>query len=73
MGVKNGLPAQEHLLVIPLVELKKRILSKATWTAVGIGRHQSEVMDRVLARSGDGIRTGLEVKRPDHQRTTCKQ
>ena len=28
MGVKNGLPAQEHLLVIPLVELKNAYFQK---------------------------------------------
>ena len=59
MGVKNALPAQEHLLDILHGELM-RVLPHATWTAAGIGRHQSEVMDWVLARGGDGVRTGLE-------------
>ena len=59
MGVKNAIPAQEHLLDILLGELK-RVLPKATWTAAGIGRHQSEVMDWALARGADAVRTGLE-------------
>jgi 3-keto-5-aminohexanoate cleavage enzyme len=59
MGVKNAMPAEEHLLDTLLAELK-RILPKATWTAAGIGRHQSEVMNWVLARDADGVRTGLE-------------
>ena len=48
-----------HLIDILLGELR-RVLPKATWTAAGIGRHQSEVMRWVLERGGDGVRTGLE-------------
>jgi 3-keto-5-aminohexanoate cleavage enzyme len=59
MGVKNAMPAEEHLLDILLAELK-RVLPRAIWTAAGIGRHQSEVMRWVLERGGDGVRTGLE-------------
>ena len=59
MGVKNAMPAQEHLLDILLSETR-RTLPKATWTAAGIGAHQSQVMQWVLARHGDGLRTGLE-------------
>jgi uncharacterized protein (DUF849 family) len=59
MGVKNAMPAEEHLLDILLAEMR-RVLPKATWTAAGIGRHQSEVMNWVLARGADGVRTGLE-------------
>ena len=59
MGVKNALPAQEHLLDILLGELR-RVLPEATWTAAGIGRHQAEVMAWVLARRAGGVRTGLE-------------
>src|SRR3954467_6256496 len=59
MGVKNAMPAEEHLLDILLGELR-RVLPKATWTAAGIGRHQSQVMRWVLERGGDGVRTGLE-------------
>ena len=59
MGVKNALPAEEHLLDLMLAELK-RLLPHATWTAAGIGVNQARVMDWVLARGGDGVRTGLE-------------
>ncbi len=59
MGVKNALPADEHLLDLMLGELK-RVLPRATWTAAGIGANQARVMDWVLARGGDGVRTGLE-------------
>jgi 3-keto-5-aminohexanoate cleavage enzyme len=59
MGVQNAMPAEEHLLDILLGELK-RVLPKATWTAAGIGRHQSKVIEWVLARRGQAIRTGLE-------------
>jgi uncharacterized protein (DUF849 family) len=59
MGVKNALPAEEHLVDILLGELK-RVLPQATWTAAGIGRHQAEVMRWALARGADAVRTGLE-------------
>jgi 3-keto-5-aminohexanoate cleavage enzyme len=59
MGVKNALPAEEHLLDILLGELK-RVLPRPTWTAAGIGRHQAEVMRWALARGADAVRTGLE-------------
>ena len=59
MGVKNALPADEHLLDLMLGELR-RVLPQATWTAAGIGVNQARVMDWVLARGGDGVRTGLE-------------
>ncbi len=59
MGVKNALPAEERLLDLMLGELK-RVLPHATWTAAGIGRNQARVMEWVLARGGDGVRTGLE-------------
>ncbi len=59
MGVKNALPAEEHLLDLMLGELK-RLLPNATWTAAGIGVNQARVMEWVLARGGDGVRTGLE-------------
>jgi 3-keto-5-aminohexanoate cleavage enzyme len=59
MGVKNAMPADEHLLDIMLTELK-RVIPAATWTAAGIGRFQSEVMRWVLERGADGVRTGLE-------------
>jgi 3-keto-5-aminohexanoate cleavage enzyme len=59
MGVKNALPAEEHLLDIMLSELR-RVLPKVTWTAAGIGASQARVMEWALARSADGVRTGLE-------------
>ncbi len=59
MGVQNAMPAEERLLDLMLGELRHQ-LPKATWTAAGIGRHQAEVMEWVLARGGDGVRTGLE-------------
>ncbi len=59
MGVKNALPAEERLLDLMLGELR-RVLPHATWTAAGIGANQMRVMEWVLARGGDGVRTGLE-------------
>lgn len=59
MGVKNALPADEHVLDIMLAEIR-RILPRATWTAAGIGINQARVMDWALARGADGVRTGLE-------------
>lgn len=59
MGVQNAMPADEHLLDILLGELK-RVLPNATWTAAGIGPHQNTVMNWVLARGANAIRTGLE-------------
>ncbi len=59
MGVKNAMPADEHLLDVLLAETR-RTLPQATWTAAGIGAHQARVMDWVLARGGVAVRTGLE-------------
>ena len=59
MGVQNAMPADERLLDI-LLEESRRVLPHATWTAAGIGPNQSRVMEWVLARGGDGVRTGLE-------------
>ncbi len=59
MGVKNAMPADEHLLDIMLDELR-RVLPHATWTGAGIGANQARVMEWVLARGADGVRTGLE-------------
>ena len=58
LGVKNAMPALERLLKI-LFEEAKVALPDMTWTAAGIGRHQSEVADWALAMGGH-IRTGLE-------------
>jgi 3-keto-5-aminohexanoate cleavage enzyme len=59
MGVQNALPADERLLDI-LLDETRRVLPHATWTAAGIGPNQARVMEWVLARGGDGVRTGLE-------------
>ncbi|HEY8611105.1 MAG TPA: 3-keto-5-aminohexanoate cleavage protein, partial [Roseomonas sp.] len=59
MGVKNAMPAEEHLLDLMLGELR-RVLPEATWTAAGIGVNQARVMEWVLARGAQGVRTGLE-------------
>ena len=59
MGVKNAMPAREHLLDILLNETR-RALPQATWTAAGIGAHQAPVMQWALARGADALRTGLE-------------
>ena len=59
MGVQNAMPADERLLDILLGETR-RVLPKATWTAAGIGVNQARVMEWVLSRGGDGVRTGLE-------------
>ncbi|MBS0561484.1 MAG: 3-keto-5-aminohexanoate cleavage protein [Proteobacteria bacterium] len=59
MGVRNAMPAEEHLLAILLGELR-RVLPKATWTAAGIGANQMRVIEWALRRGADGVRTGLE-------------
>ncbi len=59
MGVQNALPANERLLDILLSEAKT-LFPSCTWTAAGIGRNQSIVMDWALSRGADAIRTGLE-------------
>ena len=59
MGVKNAMPAEEHLLDILLME-SRRLLPRATWTAAGIGANQSRVMEWALSRGADAVRTGLE-------------
>ena len=59
MGVKNAMPAEEPLLDLLLAELR-RILPQASWTAAGIGRYQTPVMEWALARGAAAVRTGLE-------------
>ncbi|WP_288586399.1 3-keto-5-aminohexanoate cleavage protein [uncultured Methylobacterium sp.] len=59
MGVKNAMPADEHLLDILLAETR-RVIPGATWTAAGIGREQARVMGWALSRGADAVRTGLE-------------
>lgn len=59
LGVKNAMPAEEHLLDVLLAE-KQRILPHATWTAAGIGKFQLPAMNWALARGADAVRTGME-------------
>jgi 3-keto-5-aminohexanoate cleavage enzyme len=59
MGVQNAMPADEHLLDILLAETR-RVIQGATWTAAGIGRFQTPVMNWALARGADAVRTGME-------------
>ena len=58
LGVRNAMPAVERLLRL-LVEEARAVLPDMTWTAAGIGRHQSEVADWALGLGGH-VRTGLE-------------
>lgn len=68
MGIKNALPVEEYLLDL-LLSVLIRVAPNATWTAAGIGRHQSEVIEWVLKRQGNAVRTGLEDNvRIDRQR-----
>ncbi|TIN12527.1 3-keto-5-aminohexanoate cleavage protein [Mesorhizobium sp.] len=59
MGVQNALPAEERLLDVLLREAKL-LFPQSTWTAAGIGRNQTIVMEWALARAADAVRTGLE-------------
>jgi uncharacterized protein (DUF849 family) len=59
MGVQNALPADERLLDILLAETR-RTIPGATWTAAGIGRHQSLVMQWALEGGVDAVPTGME-------------
>jgi uncharacterized protein (DUF849 family) len=59
MGIKNALPVDEQVLDL-LLGVLKRLAPNATWTAAGIGRQQNTVMEWVLERKGDAVRTGLE-------------
>ncbi len=47
-GVKNAMPAEEHLLDLMLGELR-RVLPKAT-CAAGIGANQGRVMEWAMVR-----------------------
>jgi 3-keto-5-aminohexanoate cleavage enzyme len=58
LGVKNAMPAERRLLEI-LVEEGRRVFPEGTWTAAGIGRHQSEVCGWAIDLGGH-VRTGLE-------------
>lgn len=58
LGVKNAMPAERRLLEI-LVEEGRRVFPDGTWTAAGIGRHQTAVCCWAIAMGGH-VRTGLE-------------
>ena len=58
LGVKNAMPAERRLLEI-LVQEGRRVFPDGTWTAAGIGRHQTEVCGWAIAIGGH-VRTGLE-------------
>ena len=59
LGVKNALPAAEHLVDV-LLDEKNRVLPNATWTAAGIGIFQAQAIGWALKRGAQSIRTGLE-------------
>ena len=59
MGVKNAMPAEERLLDI-LLEETRRVLPRPPGRRPASGANQARVMEWVLARGGDGVRTGLE-------------
>lgn len=59
MGIKNALPAHDHLVETFLNETR-RYIPKATWAAAGIGRTQFQVMGWALERGCDAVRTGFE-------------
>jgi uncharacterized protein (DUF849 family) len=58
MGIQGALPAKRKVLEFLVSELGE-VLPGATWTAAGIGRHQSEVAEWALELGGH-VRTGLE-------------
>jgi 3-keto-5-aminohexanoate cleavage enzyme len=58
LGVKNAMPAERHLLEI-LVAEGRRVFPQGTWTAAGIGRHQTDVCGWAVDLGGH-VRTGLE-------------
>lgn len=58
LGVKNALPAKRSVLEFLVSEIRE-ILPGSTWTAVGIGKHQLEVLEWSLELGGH-VRTGLE-------------
>ncbi len=52
-------PPTRRVLELLLGEAK-RMFPRCTWMAAGIGRAQAAVMDWVLKRGGNAVRTGLE-------------
>ena len=59
MGINRALPAEPQILSYLYDELR-RVLPNATWTAAGIGRYQTEVINWTLAKGASAVRTGLE-------------
>jgi uncharacterized protein (DUF849 family) len=58
LGIKNALPAREQTLDLLVQELKS-IMPDATWSALGVARHQLTVNRWCLSKGGH-VRTGLE-------------
>jgi 3-keto-5-aminohexanoate cleavage enzyme len=58
MGVKNAMPADEHILDI-YIETLHRLAPDARWCAAGIGPEQIRLNDWAIARGGH-TRTGME-------------
>lgn len=58
MGVKNAMPADEHILDI-YIETLHRLAPDAQWCAAGIGPEQIRLNDWAIARGGH-TRTGME-------------
>jgi len=58
MGVPNAMPARRSIFDFLRKELSE-IMSRATWVAAGVGRHQWEVNQWCL-ETGGHCRTGLE-------------
>ncbi|MCZ8184715.1 MAG: 3-keto-5-aminohexanoate cleavage protein [Beijerinckiaceae bacterium] len=58
MGVKNAMPADEHILDI-YIETLHRLAPDARWCAAGIGPEQIRLNEWAIARGGH-TRTGME-------------
>lgn len=58
LGIPNALPAEEPVLDLLIGELD-RVMPDATWSCLGIGRHQLSANRWALAKGGH-LRTGLE-------------
>lgn len=58
LGIPNALPAEEAVLDLLIGELR-RVMPDATWSCLGIGRHQLSANRWALAKGGH-MRTGLE-------------
>ena len=58
LGIPNALPAEEPVLDLLVGELD-RVMPDATWSCLGVGRHQLPANRWALAKGGH-LRTGLE-------------